>query len=82
MKHPRRHTLPFFLLGVACTFPAEAYLDPGTGSVILQGIIAAVAAVAGYAGLYRQRLGAWLRRLWRRQPPAARKDEAGPPRRD
>jgi len=35
-----------FLLFVALVFPvtALAYLDPGTGSIILQGLIAAIAA--------------------------------------
>lgn len=34
-----------FLLLSACLFPAhaQAYLDPGTGSIILQGIIAGTA---------------------------------------
>ena len=35
-----------FFLFVAIVFPvtAHAYLDPGTGSIILQGLIAAIAA--------------------------------------
>ena len=34
------------------TQPAAAYIDPGTGSLIVQGIIAAVSAIvaAGYVG--------------------------------
>jgi hypothetical protein len=35
---------------------AYAYLDPGTGSMILQGIIAGVATVAVLGRLYWQRL--------------------------
>ena len=31
---------------------AYAYLDPGTGSIILQGIIGTVAAVSATVGLY------------------------------
>lgn len=37
--------IPFFVLLMACVPQAHAYLDPGTGSMILQGIIAAVAVV-------------------------------------
>ncbi len=36
--------------------PAHAYLDPGTGSIILQGIIAAVAAAAVTGKLYWEKL--------------------------
>ncbi len=36
--------------------PAHAYIDPGTGSAILQGILAAVAAIALTAKLYWHRL--------------------------
>ena len=36
--------------------PAEAYLDPGTGSMILQGIVAGIAAAFAYAGMYWQRI--------------------------
>jgi hypothetical protein len=32
--------------------PAYAYLDPGTGSILLQGLIAAVAGVLATGGIY------------------------------
>ena len=35
---------PLFLLGSIFPLTAFAYLDPGTGSIILQGLIAALAA--------------------------------------
>ena len=35
---------------------AHAYLDPGTGSIILQGIIAALAAGAGFIKIYWHKL--------------------------
>jgi len=35
---------------------AYAYLDPGTGSAVLQGVLAAVAAIAVTAKLYWHRL--------------------------
>jgi len=36
--------------------PAHAYLDPGTGSILLQGLIAAVAGVMATGGLYWSRI--------------------------
>ncbi len=38
------------------TEPALAYIDPGTGSAILQGVLAALAAIALTAKLYWHRL--------------------------
>ena len=42
--------------------PAAAYLDPGTGSVLLQGLIGAVAALALTLKLYWHRLIGLFRR--------------------
>ena len=39
-----------------CAAPSYAYLDPGTGSILVQGILAAVAAVAVAAKLYWGRI--------------------------
>ena len=35
---------------------AFAYLDPGTGSIILQGILGAIAAAATYCSIYFQKI--------------------------
>ena len=43
------------LFGVLAT-PAYAYIDPGSGSMILQGFLAAIAAVALTAKLWWHRL--------------------------
>ena len=45
-------------LGTSLTYaaPAFAYLDPGTGSIILQGIIATVAGMLVAGRLYWQRV--------------------------
>jgi hypothetical protein len=50
-------SLLVFLLVVG-TKPAHAYLDPGTGSLILQGLIAGLAAAAGAVSLYSQKIKA------------------------
>jgi len=44
--------------------PAYAYLDPGTGSVILQVVIAAVLGALFTLKLYWNRLRGWLRSLF------------------
>lgn len=46
------------LLLVVPALPAEAYLDPGTGSIVLQAVIAAIAAAAVALRLYWTRLKA------------------------
>jgi len=38
--------------------PVQAYLDPGAGSVLLQGLIGAVAASTGFAAYHWRRLRA------------------------
>ena len=38
----------FTLLAVAGALPAHAYLDPGTGSIILQGIIGAIVGALSF----------------------------------
>ena len=43
-------------LSVLMTGPAFAYLDPGTGSMILQGIIGGIAAGITIISLYYQKL--------------------------
>ena len=54
-----------FVLGIAVA-PAHAYLDPGTGSIILQGVIGAVAAGLFVARSYLYRVRSWL---VREKPP-------------
>lgn len=38
------------------TSPAYAYLDPGTGSIILQGLLASIATAMAIAGMFWQRI--------------------------
>lgn len=57
---------------------AMAYLDPGTGSMLLQGLIAAVAAVATFASVFWQRVkGFFASLLGRKRGPD---DDDTPPR--
>ena len=47
---------------LAVTPTAQAYIDPGTGSLLLQGLIAAIAGIAVAAGVYWERVKAFFRR--------------------
>lgn len=51
-------------LTVLYASPAHAYLDPGTGSIILQGLLAGIAAAMAAAGLYWARLKSFFSSLF------------------
>jgi len=48
--------LLFILLGCLVTSPAYAYLDGGTGSVLVQGFIAGIAGFLAIAKVYWQKI--------------------------
>jgi hypothetical protein len=41
---------------ISYTSPAYAYLDPGTGSMLLQGLIAGLAAIISVSSIYWQKV--------------------------
>ncbi len=41
---------------ISYTSPAYAYLDPGTGSMLLQGLIAGLAAIISVLSIYWQKV--------------------------
>ena len=47
-------------IAIATAQPAYAYLDPGTGSIILQSLIGAVAAGLVIGRHYLHRIKSWL----------------------
>ena len=60
--------------------PAHAYLDPGTGSILLQVILGAIAAGAAALVSLRARIGALLAGLRaRKKTPTSTKDAADGP---
>ncbi len=59
-----RQALAFTIL-MTFAIPAFAYLDPGTGSVILQGILAAIAGIFAAVKLYFRK----LKNLFKRKKP-------------
>lgn len=58
---------PLALLGLLLTLssPAHAYLDPATGSIIVQSIIAAVAGWAAYSRSFTARAREFFGRIVR-----------------
>ena len=59
-EFPLRALLPAAVL-MTLPLDAHAYLDPGTGSAIIQGIIAGASALLVTGHLYWARLTGWLR---------------------
>jgi hypothetical protein len=60
MRHLPTLIIWLVVFGIA-PLPAHAYLDPGTGSVLLQGLIAAFAGVAATGAFYWRRMIGFLR---------------------
>ena len=61
------------LAAIAAGQPLEiriAYLDPGTGSLILQAVVAALAGAAVVIASYRQKIRAFFRRSSRDSEPS------------
>lgn len=52
--------------------PAQAYLDPGTGSILLQGLLAAIAAAAAVCGVFWHRVKSFFASIFspKKTPPA------------
>ena len=55
MRNFFRSMLTLFF-GVFISFPAQAYLDPGTGSLFIQGILAAVTSTGVALKIYWSRI--------------------------
>ncbi len=74
IKLNRTIVISFFALLIG-TEPAWAYLDPGTGSLILQSLIAGIAGALVVCRLYWAQLKNFLARVFSRGPaqPAADK---------
>ena len=75
---PRLLAAPAFVFAVLYAGHASAYLDPGTGSILLQGLIAGIAATMTFASIYWQKTKGLLRWLLRRPSREADGDDAPP----
>ena len=51
------------ILGIIYGGPVYAYLDPGTGSIILQGLIAGFLAIAAAGSVFWQRIKSFFAKL-------------------
>ncbi len=60
-----RSALVIFIFLLILERPADAYLDPGTGSMLLQVLLGGVAAVGVVARLYWHRVTAVFQRTQR-----------------
>lgn len=59
-----RKLLPTAALFImASNLPAFAYLDPGTGSIIVQSLIGSLAAAGAFFGIYLQQIKTLTRRV-------------------
>ena len=56
MPRPTRLTLSLAALMIISATPAHAYLDAGTGSIMLQAIVGAVATALMFGRLYLARI--------------------------
>ncbi len=55
-----------FLFFFAFTSQAQAYLDPGTGSIILQAILGFIAAAAATASFYWSKVKLFFAKLFKK----------------
>jgi len=64
------------LLAVAWSGASYAYLDPGTGSMLLQGLLAGIAGVAVVLRLYWYRVKSFWQGLFSRKPQQQSDEQA------
>ena len=59
----------FFFIGFLFLVPklAYAYIDPGTGSMVIQALLATLAAVSVSVGVFWKRIRSFLARLLNRE---------------
>ena len=62
-EYQRASVLTVAALGLLIASTSHAYLDPGTGSIILQSLLAGIAVAIGVLRLYWQRFKSYLANL-------------------
>jgi hypothetical protein len=55
MKFPKHRIIAVILL-LTLSSPAHAYIDPGAGSLIVQGLIGSFVAITALGGVYMHRI--------------------------
>jgi len=64
------------LLMLLVVTPAYAYLDPGTGSMLLQGLLAGLMVIGGVIGVYWRRLKSFFSRFNSKKKEVGESDES------
>ena len=57
---------PFLILYFFSIVPAHAYIDPGTGSIILQAILGLVAVTLTAASYYWNKLKSFIKKIFKK----------------
>tara|TARA_B110000003_G_scaffold254804_1_gene271115 strand:+ start:768 stop:1013 length:246 start_codon:yes stop_codon:yes gene_type:complete len=75
----RKKNIIIFLKGLLCFYflslgKAYAYLDPGTGSIILQAILAAIAAIGATSSFYWEKIKSKFKILLKKKDSKDKKD--------
>jgi hypothetical protein len=60
IKNLNLKLLLFIFLLISYGSPAYAYLDPGTGSLLIQGLIGGIAAAMSFISIYWQKIKAFF----------------------
>ena len=55
------------ILLMTLPMPSYAYLDPGTGSLLLQGLIGAIGAAVATFGIYRKKIMDFVHKVFKRE---------------
>ncbi len=72
MKLYSLFTIVMLVAIILCATPAHAYLDPGTGSMLVQALIAALAAVSVSLGIFWRRIRSIFNRILGRKDNEAK----------
>ena len=82
-NRPMKLALSHWMIAVALTVcaaePAYAYLDPGTGNIILQAVLATIAGALVSLKLYGQKILILFKRMFARNPESSPASEAHQP---
>lgn len=68
IRQSTRRAVVILPLGLLASKPAFAYIDPGTGSIILQGLLASIAVALGIVRAYWSRVKAIFSSARSREP--------------
>jgi uncharacterized membrane protein YqjE len=64
-----------FALLIILTLPVYAYIDPGTGSMIIQAIAATVLALGAMFGIFRQKIKIFFLNIGKRRKKGAAEND-------